>query len=125
MEKKNKKKISDNKKYNLIDDFYNQLNQILSKNNQSKSSIKKAELKTILEIVFTNAAKQAIKGQRVRFPVLGILTMKKVPARKAGKQMNPFTKEMVSIPARPESRKPKWSFPKSLKELFANKRLWN
>jgi hypothetical protein len=30
----------------------------------------------------------------------------------------------MMIKARPESKKPRWSFPRSLKEVFSNKRNW-
>ncbi|GIX41857.1 MAG: hypothetical protein KatS3mg129_1590 [Leptospiraceae bacterium] len=128
--KKNTKKSNDSsknktsKKYNVIDDLHEQILKIATVNSKGEVVIKKADLKKALEEVFTNASKEAAKGNRVRFPVIGILTMKDVPARKAGKQKNPFTGEMVDVPARPASRKPRWSFPKSLKEFFADKKNW-
>ena len=45
-------------------------------------------------------------------------------ARKAGKGVNPFTGEEMMIKARPATKKPRWSFPRSLKETFANKKFW-
>ena len=70
------------------------------------------------------AAKAAASGERIRFPVIGALVRKDVKARKSGKGVNPFTGEPMTIKARPASKKPRWSFPKSLKETFANKRYW-
>ncbi len=55
---------------------------------------------------------------------IGALVRKEVKARKAGKGVNPFTGEAIDVKARPASKKPRWSFPKSLKETFANKRNW-
>ena len=86
--------------------------------------IKRTELKKILEDAFVNGAKAAASGERVRFPVIGSLVRKDVKARKAGKGVNPFTGETIAVKARPASKKPRWSFPKSLKETFANKRFW-
>lgn len=119
-----KKKISKNEKYNLIEDFHSKILSTATVTTKGTIQLKKADVKKILEEVFTNASKEAAKGNRVRFPILGILTMKNIPARKAGKQKNPFTGEIVDVPARPASRKPKWSFPKSLKEFFSDKKNW-
>ena len=68
--------------------------------------------------------KAAAAGERVRFPVIGALARKDVKARKAGKGVNPFTGEAMMIKARPASKKPRWSFPKAVKEIYANKRNW-
>ncbi|MFN3247071.1 MAG: HU family DNA-binding protein [Leptonema sp. (in: bacteria)] len=119
-----KKPQKNSAKYNLIDDLHEKILKISQVNSKGEVVIKKADLKKAIEDVFTNASKEAVKGNKVRFPILGILTMKDIPARKAGKQKNPFTGEMVEVPARPASRKPKWSFPKSLKEFFADKKNW-
>jgi nucleoid DNA-binding protein len=78
----------------------------------------------ILENAFSTGAKTAAGGERVRFPVIGTLVRKEVKARKAGKGVNPFTGEPMEIKARPATKKPRWSFPKSLKETFANKKYW-
>jgi nucleoid DNA-binding protein len=86
--------------------------------------IKRSDLKSALETAFLESAKVAASGQRVRFPVIGALVRKDVKARKAGKGTNPFTGEPMTIKARPETKKPRWSFPRSLKDTFANKRNW-
>jgi len=117
-------KNKNQKKYSFIEDLHQKILAIASVNNKGEVVIKKADLKQALEEVFTNASKEAVKGNRVRFPVIGVLTMKDIPARKAGKQKNPFTGEMVDVPARPASRKPRWSFPKTLKDFFADKKNW-
>jgi nucleoid DNA-binding protein len=86
--------------------------------------IKRADVKTVIETAFIDGAKAAASGERVRFPVIGALVRKEVKARKAGKGVNPFTGEPMEIKARPASKKPRWSFPRSLKETFANKKNW-
>ena len=86
--------------------------------------IKRTDVKRVLEDTFNHGAKAAAGGERVRFPVIGALVRKDVKARKAGKGINPFTGEPMTIKARPASKKPRWSFPKSLKDTFANKRFW-
>jgi len=86
--------------------------------------IKRSDVKNIIETAFNDGAKAAASGERVRFPVIGALVRKDVKARKAGKGTNPFTGEPMTIKARPASKKPRWSFPKALKDTFANKRYW-
>lgn len=86
--------------------------------------LKRTDVKNILETAFEEAAKAAAGGERVRFPVIGTLGRKEVKARKAGKGVNPFTGEPMTIKARPASKKPRWSFPRSMKDTFANKRFW-
>ena len=86
--------------------------------------MKRSELKGVVEAICEGAAKRAAGGERVRFPVVGALVRKDVKPRKAGKGKNPFTGEPMKIKARAASKKPRWSFPKSLKVTFAKKRNW-
>lgn len=86
--------------------------------------IKRADLKKVVETAFETGVKTAASGERVRFPVIGALVRKEVKARKGGKGVNPFTGEPMTIKSRPATKKPRWSFPKSLKQTFANKRFW-
>lgn len=86
--------------------------------------IKRSELKNVLETTFMHGAKKAASGERVRFPIIGVLARRDVKARKSGKGVNPFTGEEITIKARPESKKPRWSFPKATKEIFADKKNW-
>lgn len=94
----------------------------MSRSGQIK--IKRAELKAVIENAFMAGAKVAAGGERVRFPVVGALVRKEVKARKAGKGVNPFTGEPITVKARPASKKPRWSFPRSLKDTFGNKKYW-
>lgn len=113
-----------NGKFSILNEIHNGVLAIAQVAKSGEIKIKRAELKQIIEGTFIHAAKVAASGERVRFPVLGALVSRKVAARKAGKGINPFTKEEVSIKARPESKKPRWSFPKSVKETFADKKNW-
>ncbi len=124
VQNKKVKAKNNNQRYSLLDDLHQKLLEKIKVNSKGKVELKKSDLKLVLEEVFTNVSKEAVRGNKVRFPVIGSLMMKVVPARKAGKQKNPFTGEMVNVPARPESRKPKWSFPKTLKDFFADKKNW-
>ncbi|MCS7205856.1 MAG: HU family DNA-binding protein [Leptospiraceae bacterium] len=118
------KKKKSQQKYDFLQDLIDHISKIATVNQKGVLVIKKSDMKKALEEVFTNVSKEVVKGNRIRFPVLGIFSMKEIPARKAGKQRNPFTGQIVDVPARPASRKPKWTFPKTLKEFFSDKKNW-
>ena len=127
MASKKGKKTRTNDKWTMSS-FVNRLHEELEGRvevtRKGEARIKKAEVKEAVERVFFEAWKQAARGERVRFPVIGTLSRKEVPARKSGKGVNPFTGEPMTIKARPASKKPRWSFPKTLKEDFAKKTNW-
>mgnify|MGYP001425911434 CR=1 FL=1 len=118
------KKTTTEKKYAFVDSLLEGIISTATVNKKGEVVIKKAELKAIVESSLLEAGKVAARGDKVRLPVIGTLMMKDVPARKAGKALNRFTGEMVDVAARAASRKPRWSFPKSLKDLFADKKNW-
>ena len=111
-------------KYSFINQVYDGVARCASVSRKGDVRIKRSELKACLESAFMEGARAAASGERVRFPVIGALVRKEVKARKAGKGVNPFTGEPMEIKARPATKKPRWSFPKGLKETFANKRNW-
>ncbi|MDR3606417.1 MAG: HU family DNA-binding protein [Oligoflexia bacterium] len=111
-------------KYSFINEVYEGVLKSAEVTRKGEIRIKRAELKTVIENAFVNGAKAAAGGERVRFPVIGALVRKEVKARKSGKGTNPFTGEPMEIKARPATKKPRWSFPRSLKDTFANKRNW-
>src|SRR5215212_7568699 len=111
-------------KFSFINELHENVAKTATVGRNGLVRIKRSELKTAVESVFENAARTAAGGERVRFPVIGALVRKEVKARKAGKGVNPFTGEAMEIKARPATKKPRWSFPRSLKETFANKRFW-
>ena len=111
-------------KYNFLGQMHEKLLQVAEVTKKGELRIKRSELKKAIEDTFSEGVKRAASGERVRFPVIGAIVRKDVKARKAGKGKNPFTGEDMTIKARPASKKPRWSFPRSLKETFANKRNW-
>jgi nucleoid DNA-binding protein len=111
-------------KYSFINEVYEGVMKTAEVTRKGEVRIKRANLKTCIEAAFVNGAKAAASGERVRFPVIGALVRKEVKARKSGKGVNPFTGEPMEIKARPATKKPRWSFPRSLKDTFANKRNW-
>lgn len=112
------------KKYSLLNEMYEGVLNIAEVSKNGTIKLKRSDLKELIENTFTKGAKLAAGGERVRFPVIGALVRRDVKARKAGKGTNPFTGEAVDVKARPASKKPRWSFPKTLKETFGDKKNW-
>jgi DNA-binding protein HU-beta len=112
------------KKFSFLDEVNNRLLKAVTVTKAGEAKIKRADLRATLEEAFQAGVKAAAGGERVRFPVIGALVRKDVKARKAGKGTNPFTGQEMTIKARPASKKPRWSFPKAVKEFYANKRNW-
>jgi nucleoid DNA-binding protein len=111
-------------KYSFVNELHGKLLKVVTVTKQGEARIKQSDLRAVLEETFESALKAAAGGERVRFPAIGTLVRKEVKARKAGKGVNPFTGEPMVIKARPASKKPRWSFPKKAKEIFANKKYW-
>lgn len=112
------------KKYSFINELYEGVMNIAEVSKNGSIKLKRSELKDLIETTFTKGTKLAAGGERVRFPVIGAIVRREVKARKAGKGVNPFTGETVDVKARPASKKPRWSFPKTLKDTFADKKNW-
>jgi len=111
-------------KYSFINEVFEGVMKTAEVTRAGTVRMKKADVKKVIETAFENGAKCAAGGERVRFPVIGALVRKEVKARKSGKGVNPFTGEPMEIKARPASKKPRWSFPRNLKDTFANKKHW-
>jgi nucleoid DNA-binding protein len=122
--KKTATKTKKNTKFSMINELHEALLTIATAGKNGAVKIKRTDLKNAIEGTFMNGAKKAASGERVRFPIIGVLARRDVKARKSGKGVNPFTGEEITIKARPESKKPRWSFPKNLKETFADKKNW-
>lgn len=112
------------KKFNFIHEIYGKTIKLAEVTKKGEVRLKKSELKKAIEETLLLAAQRAAGGERVRIPVIGAIVRKDVKARKAGKGKNPFTGEEMIIKARPASKKPRWSFPRSLKATFAEKKNW-
>ena len=112
-------------KFNFIAELHESLLKTVEVTRTGTVKLKRSDVKAVIENTFTTAAKHAANGERVRFPVIGALVRKEVMAKKGGvKTTNPFTGEPMVTKARPATKKPRWSFPKNLKETFANKKNW-
>ena len=108
----------------LVSRLHEEISASIEVTKKGDARLKRAAVREAVDAVFEEVALRAAKGQRVRLPVIGALVRKDVPARKAGKGINPFTKEPMKIKARAASKKPRWSFPKSLRTTFAKKANW-
>ncbi len=111
-------------KFSFLDEVHGRIEKVVEVTRSGEARLKRTELKKVLESAFEAAAKAGAGGERVRFPVIGALVRKDVKARKAGKGTNPFTGEPMTIKARPASKKPRWSFPRGLKDVYAKKNNW-
>jgi nucleoid DNA-binding protein len=112
-------------KFNIINEIHEGLLKAAQVTRTGTIRMKRSDVKALIENTFATAAKLAAKGERVRFPVIGALVRKEVAAKKGGvKTTNPFTGEPMVTKARPATKKPRWSFPKNLKETFATKKNW-
>jgi len=112
------------KKFSFLDQVLENVLEAADVDRKGNVRIKRPDMKKALENAFEAAAVRAAGGERIRFPVVGSLFRADVKAKKAGKGRNPFTGEEIMVKARPASKKPRWSFPKSMKEMFATKRYW-
>ena len=112
------------KKYSFLNELHEGIMGITEVTKTGTIKLKRSDLKDLIENTFTKGAKLAAGGERVRFPVIGAVLRREVKARKAGKGVNPFTGEAIDVKARAASKKPRWSFPKTLKEIFADKKHW-
>lgn len=121
-----KKRKSRKKKpaFSLVNELHEGIGKIATVTRAGDVRVNRTDLRKVVDAIFLGAAKRAARGERVRFPVVGALVRKDVKARKAGKGVNPFTGEPMKIKARGKSKKPRWSLPKFLRVMFANKRNW-
>ena len=111
-------------KFSFINELHERVLKSAEVTRAGSIRLKRSDFRSALEETFMDGAKAAAAGERVRFPIIGVLARKEVKARKAGKGVNPFTGEPMDIKARAASKKPRWSFPRSLKDTFSNKKNW-
>ena len=108
----------------LVTRLHEEISASIEVTKKGDARLKRAAVRESVDAIFEEIALRAARGERVRLPGIGALVRKDVAARKAGKGINPFTKEPMKIKARAASKKPRWSFPKSLRETFAKKANW-
>lgn len=80
------------------------------------TGLQKAQVCYLLDSL-TGACRSALKaGESFEIPGIVKLKVVKKPASQATTRMNPFTKAMMEVPAKPESKKVKASPVKSLRD---------
>ena len=84
-----------------------------------RTGLSKKDVGSVFDELSTVIEAHLKKGGAEEFKLPGMLKMKvkKTPARKARKGINPFTGEMTTFKAKPASRKVKITALKNLKEL--------
>ena len=88
------------------------------------TELSKRDVKNVMDSLVDVGHKELKKNGIFLVPGFANFVVVKKPATKARKGTNPFTGEEMTIKARPASKKPRWSFPKAVKEIYANKRNW-
>lgn len=84
-----------------------------------KNGVATVLVKRLLEDFFATAESGLMLGERVSLGLLGNMSLKIKPARKARILKNPITKEDILVPAKPETPTPRMSFHKNIKEKAA------
>lgn len=85
------------------------------------TELAKKDVKNVFEELATIIEAHLVKGSAEKFVLPGLLkiTVKKVPAKKARKGINPFTGEPTVFKAKPASKKVKITPLKNLKDMVA------
>lgn len=84
-----------------------------------KTELSRKQVGQVLEILNDEAVKSLKKHGQFTLPGLAKMVVKKKPATKARQGINPFTKEPITIKAKPASKAVRIRPVKSLKELVA------
>ncbi|MBX7056433.1 MAG: HU family DNA-binding protein [Leptospirales bacterium] len=111
-------------KFSFLDEVLASILDSAEVTRKGEVKLKRSDVKLALEAAFEKGAVAAAGGERVKVPFLGTLAFREVKARKAGMQMNPFTKQPAMVAARPASRKPRFSFSRLSKDVFSAKKNW-
>ena len=74
-----------NTKFSMINELHAAVMNITTATKAGQIKMKRSDLKNAVEGAFLMGAKKAASGERVRFPIIGVLARRDVKARKAGK----------------------------------------
>ena len=73
----------------------------------AKLSSTKTDCGKFLDGLASVVAEAIAKGEEVVLPGIAKITVKEVPAKPAKQKINPFTKQMITVAAKPASKKVK------------------
>ncbi|MGA2380889.1 MAG: HU family DNA-binding protein [Spirochaetia bacterium] len=81
-----------------------------------KNGIVRRDVKQILEDLFEIVGAGVMRGERVALGKIGKMFIRVRPARGAHPGRNPLTGQMITIPAKPATKVPRFTFSKTFKE---------
>jgi nucleoid DNA-binding protein len=81
-----------------------------------KSGIVRRDVKQVLEDLYDLVEQGVMRGERVAIGKIGKMFIRVRPARPARQGRNPATGQEITIPAKPATRVPRFTFSKIFKE---------
>lgn len=82
----------------------------------AKNGLVRKDVKQLLEDLHGLYEAGVLRGERVPMGKIGKMFVRRRPARTARTGRNPLTGEMITIPAKPETKVPRFIFSKAFKE---------
>ena len=81
-----------------------------------KNELTRKEAKQVMEDLFELVAAGVMRGERVAVGKIGKMFIRVRPARRARTGKNPLTGQEITIPAKPATKVPRFTFSKVFKE---------
>jgi len=81
-----------------------------------KNGLARKEAKQVMEDLFELLAAGVMRGERVPIGKIGKMFIRVRPARAARTGRNPLTGQEITIPAKPATKVPRFTFSKTFKE---------
>lgn len=81
-----------------------------------KNGLVRKDVKQVLEDLFELVEEGVMRGERVAIGKIGKMFIRVRPARPARQGRNPATGQEITIPAKPATRVPRFTFSKTFKE---------
>ena len=81
-----------------------------------KSGLARKEVKQVMEDLFEIVGTGVMRGERVALGKIGKMFIRVRPARAARTGRNPLTGQEITIPAKPATKVPRFTFSKTFKE---------
>ena len=82
-----------------------------------KNGLARKDAKQVMEDLFDLVAAGVMRGERVAVGKIGKMFIRVRPARAARTGRNPLTGQEITIPAKPATKVPRFTFSKTFKEL--------
>ncbi len=88
-----------------------------------KNGLARKDARQVMEDLFELVSTGVIRGERVAIGKIGKMFIRMRPARPARQGRNPATGEEITIPAKPATKVPRFTFSKTFKELALKARV--